>query len=183
MTDAKPAAPARKKVSIPMLMDKMKKGEQPWFAKLEMAPAEEVSGTLHDPQGKPLLNCLVYFRSTVGDLQHMGLKSGSDVAMGNVKTDANGRFSFRVIKGTELNTFSAAPDDFARLSESFGTKRGDIGTFRLSPGQRITGVVLDGGGKPLSGLRVSASSEQPRPECGHSLADLPHKLISFLVAL
>jgi 3-methyl-2-oxobutanoate hydroxymethyltransferase len=27
MTDAKPAAPARKKVSIPMLMDKMKKGE------------------------------------------------------------------------------------------------------------------------------------------------------------
>jgi hypothetical protein len=145
---------------LSLTLDKEKKGEQPWFLKLEMSPGEAVSGTIQDPQGKPLASCPVVYRSTEGDEQQAGLKMGNQIAMGTVKTDADGRFSFNVIKGTTLNHFSAQPDALAVLSESFGSKRGDLGVFRVSPGQRISGTVVDADGKPRAGVRVRVQSDR-----------------------
>src|SRR5262249_44353548 len=75
-------------------------------------------------------------------------------------TDANGKFRVLVIKGTSLNTVSVQPDDYAVLTQKFGTKRGDLGTLKVSKGQRIIGTVVDADGKPLSGVKVTAESDQ-----------------------
>jgi uncharacterized GH25 family protein len=140
-------------------LDNLSKGIEPWFAKLEMAPGEPVSGTLLDPQGKPLAGCTVRFVSITGDELTAGLKRGSDLTMGSVNTDANGRFIFVAIKEADLTSFSAEPTDYAVLTHRVGAKRNDLGAFTVAPGARISGTVRDADDKPVAGARVEAQSD------------------------
>ena len=82
-----------------------------------------------------------------------------DKSAGSTTTDASGRFSFQAIKGAQTVVFSARPKNFAAFSHDVGKQRGDLEVFRVTPGTRLTGTVVDELGKPLGGIRLTVESD------------------------
>src|SRR5207248_3123245 len=115
---------------------------------------------IEDPQGKPVANCEVSYRSTAGDEQTAGLKTGSDLTMGSVKTDESGRFRFNVLKGSTINGMWVKPADYAMLYQAIGAKRGELGRFWVKPGAKVTGALKDETGKALAGVDIRLESEK-----------------------
>jgi len=119
------------------------------YAELEedMYPAQQVSGRVVDPNGDPVADTEVTYRSE--DLPGAPL-SALSWALGTVKTDDRGFFHYGAIKGTRNNQFTVRPPDDAVLNVQLGDHLGDQGVIKLKPGFPITGRVVDLDGNPIA---------------------------------
>jgi beta-lactamase regulating signal transducer with metallopeptidase domain/uncharacterized GH25 family protein len=145
---------------VSSMLDDQRKGH-PWFGKLELFPGESVSGIIADPNGKPLANCPISFDSFSmhsNNIPNWMNVAEKDRSSGETTTDANGRFSFRAIRGATNVIIEAEPKDFGFLWHNAGSTRGDLGVLRVPPGTRLAGTVVDELGKPVSGVHLTAKS-------------------------
>ena len=77
--------------SYRMIQKNMKKGDFPWFTKINLQPGEVVSGTIVDPDGSPLPNVQI---STYTKKTGKGTKRRSRGTFFRTKTNEEGRFGF-----------------------------------------------------------------------------------------
>ena len=122
--------------------------------KLPLRHGEEISGTVKGPDGKPAVGVYLVTESESGYMQE-------------ARTDSEGRFQMIVATPGDTGLQVYPPDQGAPQRYAFQGRRGDLGVIQLQAGQRITGRVVDLGGKPLAGIYVRAIGPftQP-PEAG-----------------
>lgn len=124
-------------------------GERPFFEKVELRPAEPVTGTVTSPEGKLLAGIKVqgYSKSNATDFRDYG--SFTDTV-----TDEAGRFRLPLVKGG-VGVFWVLPTEYASTSRDVNKERGDVGEIRLRPGVRVSGRVISAEGKPVSNIPVN----------------------------
>jgi beta-lactamase regulating signal transducer with metallopeptidase domain len=135
-------------------------------------PGEEVSGVVEDPDGKPVADLPAHVASTRGqpaqgistsDPDDDGVTTGF-VTWGSqpvssqalVRTDAQGRFRFRALKGGNAQIW-VEPKGYAALTHSIGKKRGDVGKIVLERGVGVVGRVVDTDDHPVANVWVNLS--------------------------
>ncbi len=129
------------------------------FGNLSMLPAKWVSGTIVDPEGKPVYPCQVgVFWLRFPDL---GIYSDRYV----VATDQNGHFASKVV-ASEKVAFKITPANCAPLTYFLEKDDpGEVGTLTVPRGQPLRGRTLDTEGKPVAGVLVIVR-EKPVAEKG-----------------
>lgn len=142
-------------------------GERPFFESIELRPAQPITGKVETPDGAPAAGVELLAYSVTDKLGPNEYEYGS-FAKGT--TDANGGFRLPIVTpGTGV--FWILPKDYAPEShELTDGRRGDLGTFRLKPGVRLTGRALDINGKPIAGMLVEANRLRG-PLAGLEVAD------------
>lgn len=128
-------------------------GERPFFEKVELRPADPVTGTVVAPDGKPLGGVKIqgYSKSNASDFRDYG--SFTDAV-----TDDNGKFRLNLVKGG-LGVLWVLPTEYASTSRAVNKDRGDVGEIRLRPGVRVSGRVVDVEGKPVPNIPVNIQYE------------------------
>jgi beta-lactamase regulating signal transducer with metallopeptidase domain len=139
-------------------------GERPFFEKVELRPADPITGTIVTPDGKPLGGVKIqgYSKSSPSDFREYG--SFTDAV-----TDDAGKFRLPLIKGG-VGVFWVLPTDYASTSRDVHKERGDVGEIRLRPGVRVSGRVLSAEGKPVAKIPVNIQYEGGGSE---TVNDLP----------
>ncbi len=124
-------------------------GERPFFEKVELNPADPVTGTVVSPDGRPLAGVKVqgYSKASAQDFRDYG--SFTDTV-----TDTAGKFRLNLVKGG-VGVFWVLPTDFASTSRAVNKDRGDVGEIRLNHGVRVNGRVISAEGKPVIGVPVN----------------------------
>lgn len=125
-------------------LEKLKKFEDSYVMKSGLT----ISGTVTDQDGKPLVKALV--------------KSGDDWFPSNhepgVRTDENGKFTFKAMKPSNW-TFTAEYKDLAPQLITVQIDKDTEGIeFSLKPGKTIKIKVVDKDGKPIKGVGVCADT-------------------------
>jgi RNA polymerase sigma factor (sigma-70 family) len=125
-------------------------GERPFFEHLDLAPAEDISGTLVRPDGAPApgVKVLTYSKAVKTDMSDYG-------SFAETNTDTSGVFHINVVKGGEAVLW-LLPEDFAPSTHLIHQQRGDLGQFILEDGVRLSGTVFDSDGLPVSHVWVNA---------------------------
>jgi len=143
--------------SLGMTRKNEKLNERPFFERIEMRPAQPVSGRVETPDGDPAagVEILAYSRTdknTPGSFEY-----GS---FARAKTDADGRFRLPITTPGK-GAYWILPKAYAlELHVLPDGKRGDLGTFVLKKGVAVSGRALDVKGKPLAHLLVEADRER-----------------------
>ena len=124
-------------------------GERPFFERVELLPADPVTGTVVSPDGRPLsgVKILGYSQANANNFKEFG-------SFFDTITDASGKFRLNMVKGG-AGVFWVLPKDFAITSRAVGKDRGDVGEIRLREGVRVSGRVLNVEGKPVAGVPVN----------------------------
>jgi uncharacterized GH25 family protein len=135
--------------SLDMIRKNEKMGGRPFFEKVELRPAKEVTGVVLAPDGKPAAGVKVMSYSA--DPKNR-LEYGS---FANARTDEKGRFSLMMITPGE-GVFWVLPEKYALTTRVVNEKRGDVGSITLAEGVVISGKALDSKGKPVAGINVNA---------------------------
>ena len=131
----------------------------------------DVQGTCHDKQGKPLAGVQVFLYA----IQKL---SGREQLLRQGTTDADGRFRFRDCLGKKVVQLSwQVHDEDGAIFEIFA-RRADLGTgvktlqwrdqeleFTLTEAASLTGTVRDGQGRPVAGTIVR-EMYRPLPKTG-----------------
>ena len=143
--------------SLGMIRKNEKLGERPFFERIELRPARPITGKVETPEGKPASGVEVLAFSKIENLPEGEREYGS---FSKTKTDAGG--SFRLpITTPGAGVFWILPTTSAPemhvLAEG---RRGDLGTFRLKPGVRLSGKAIDVDGKPKTGMLVEVRRER-----------------------
>lgn len=142
-------------------------GERPFFESIELRPAQPITGKVETPDGAPAAGVDLLAYSVTDKLGPHEYEYGS-FAKGT--TDANGGFRLPITTPGK-GVLWILPKDYAPESrELTDGRRGDLGTFRLKPGVRLTGRALDVDGKPLAGMLVEAQRLNA-PVAGLPVAD------------
>jgi beta-lactamase regulating signal transducer with metallopeptidase domain len=146
-------------------------GERPFFERVELIPAEPISGTAVMPDGRPAAGIKVRGYFSMGAPGFQGDKS----SFTETKTDDKGAFRLNLAKGGD-GIFWLLPGDLAPSTHVVHEKRGDMGRFTLQKGIVVKGRVVDRHGKPLAGLLVHAvvsggpaNKEDEFPSCCYGL--------------
>jgi protocatechuate 3,4-dioxygenase beta subunit len=140
-------------------------GQRPFFEHIELNPAEQVSGTVVTPDGKPAAGIKV-IGFTMPDRHDIDSHSFPETI-----TDANGGFRLNLAKGCPA-VFWLLPKGHALATHVIGTRRGDMGRMTLGTGAVVKGRVVDEEGKPVHGVWVNAAMiDGPGREILVQLAD------------
>jgi beta-lactamase regulating signal transducer with metallopeptidase domain/protocatechuate 3,4-dioxygenase beta subunit len=120
------------------------------FQPIAMRRGELVTGALKRPDGSPAANIPVEFYSEPAS---KGPEINSE--FGKSETDENGKFHVAIAPG-ESAVIWFLPQQFSAQTQFIDLKRGDLGTFQLEDGVRLSGQVLDQHGSPLPDVWVNA---------------------------
>jgi protocatechuate 3,4-dioxygenase beta subunit len=123
---------------------------------MKLDAGEAVTGTITDHQGQPLAGVTITSRSVGGALDHRFITH--EFAFGRTQTDPQGRFRFSAVPGALITHFRAESDEHAILFHDVRDQRGELGTFRLCGGIRLSGTVLDQNGRPVPNVGVKLES-------------------------
>ncbi|HTL55275.1 MAG TPA: sigma factor-like helix-turn-helix DNA-binding protein, partial [Candidatus Limnocylindrales bacterium] len=125
-------------------------GERPFFEQLDLTPAENISGTLVQPDGTPAadVKVLAYSKAVKTNMSEYG-------SFAEALTDASGAFRVNVVKGGEAVLW-LLPQQFVPSTHLLHQQRGDLGQFVLEEGIRLSGRVVDSDGLPVSNVWVNA---------------------------
>ncbi|WP_010584277.1 M56 family metallopeptidase [Schlesneria paludicola] len=134
--------------ALGMIRKNEKLGERPFFETTEIYPAGTVTGTIVAPDGTPLPGVKVQGFSRA---KRMDWNSGS---FSDTLSDTNGKFRLNLHKDIE-GVIWILPKDYAPVEKYLAKQRGELGTFKLTPGVRLKGRVTDAAGSPLSGIAVN----------------------------
>ncbi|HVA49696.1 MAG TPA: M56 family metallopeptidase [Pirellulales bacterium] len=124
-------------------------GERPFFEKVELRPSDPVTGTVVDPDGKPLAGVKIqgYSKANASDFRDYG-------SFTDTLTDDAGKFRLPLVKGG-VGVFWVLPTEYASTSRAVDKERGDVGETRLRPGVRVSGRLLNTEGQPVAGIPVN----------------------------
>lgn len=149
--------------ALGMIRKNEKLGERPFFESVELRPAQAITGKVETPEGAPAAGVDLLAYSVTDKAFEYG-------SFARATTDADG--GFRVpITTPGKGVFWILPKDYAPEShELVEGRRGDLGTFRLKPGVRLTGRALDVDGKAVAGMLIHARREEA-PVAGLPVAD------------
>ena len=141
--------------SYAMLVKNIDLGERPFFEKLGLFPAVPIEGLVLKPDGTPAVGVKVK-GYTERDLAREGHEFGQFC---DTSTDERGHFRLPIHpQGKAMITL--IPERFApEVVLIRDNRRGDLGTFRLGAGLRVTGKVLDSNGQPVAGVFVTGSHD------------------------
>jgi len=153
--------------SLSMIRTNQSLGERPFFEHLDLASAEDISGTLVRPDGTPAagVKVLTYSKAVKTDMSDYG-------SFADTNTDAAGSFHINVVKGGEAVLW-LLPQDFVPSTHLIHQQRGDLGQFMLEDGVRLSGRVFDSDGSPVSQVWVNAelSGGPAKKSIGMPVAD------------
>jgi hypothetical protein len=146
--------------ALSMIRKNEKIGSRPFFELVEMRGGKPITGVVQSPDGRPAagVKLLAY---SVTDKRGEEFEYGS---FADTRTDARGRFRL-VLTTPGRAVLWVLPDKYAPSVHGIrNNKRGDLGTFTLKDGIRLSCRVLDVRGKPLAGVNVNASTMDPSEE-------------------
>ncbi len=130
------------------------------FAKLELMPAEKITGRMIDQAGGPMagLKLLVRSRKFEQSFDIDGepwLTYPAITDKDTPTTDADGRFTAIVAKAADVEISGRTSDPrYLEFTESIGHRRGDIGSLTVLKGPRISVRTVDAAGRPVAGVTV-----------------------------
>ena len=146
--------------ALSMIRKNEKLNERPFFERMEMRPAQPITGRVETPEGRPAAGVLVLAYSCTD-------KAGghSEHCFTQAKTDAQGRFRLPITTPGE-GAYWVKPKDYApELFVVPKGKRGDMGTITLKKGVSVAGRLLDVQGKPIAGVFVAIERQRgDRPD-------------------
>jgi protocatechuate 3,4-dioxygenase beta subunit len=144
--------------ALSMIRKNLELGDPPFFSRVELTPAEAITGRVVDPNGQPLANVkiLAYSKADPKDWEDYG-------SFFRTETDAEGRFRISAAKGGPCVAW-IVPTDFAPAQFVLGSKKGDLGDIRVEPGISLSGRVLSATGEPVAGVWVNLEDDASQAE-------------------
>lgn len=153
--------------ALAMIRKNEKLGGKPFFEKIALRPAKPVTGVVQTPEGNPAAGVKVMAYSVTSKRKQGEFEYGS---FAETKTDAAGKYRLPLTTpGWAVVWY--LPKDYVPHTRVVNDKRGDLGTFTLQHGPRLTGTVVDAKGKPLAGVTVQADSQDRNEEITEPVAD------------
>ncbi len=150
-----------------MILKNIEQGEPPFYSTIKLRKGDPVFGTVLTPAGTPATGLRV-FAYTKGPSKELTIESGAFqwAPPGEPGT-------FRVVCATPGDgVIWIFTDDFSPMAVRIGERRGDLGSFRLQEGTRISGRVLNAKGQPVSSVAVvlerQGDGEEADEFLGHS---------------
>ena len=122
-------------------------------AKITLQAAAVVRGRVVGPAGQPIAKA------------HVGVtmrpENGMTVSLGSALTDAKGRYKLGLLPGGQKCELTASAEGYGRASQEFVSQKArtlDLkGIVLPLANLKVSGVVLDGDGKPMTGVTVWVS--------------------------
>ncbi len=144
--------------ALSMIRKNEQLGERPFFSKIELNPAEVLTGRIVNPQGEPLadVNIQAYSKTSADDWEDYG-------SFFQTKSDQDGRFHLQLVKGGP-SVFWVVPRDYCPLQIVSATKRGEWGDIAVEQGIAITGKVISATGEPVDGVWVNLEDQEVRQQ-------------------
>ncbi len=130
-------------------------GAPPFFAETELYPGEPVTGRVVSPEGTPLAGIKVQGFSSA-KVDDFNAYSFVDTVTG-----ADGTFRLPLVKDGPAVMW-VIPQDYAIAQRYLNRTRGDQGEFKLEPGIRVSGQVLDAAGKPVANVPVNIDRDRSK---------------------
>ncbi len=141
--------------ALSMIRKNEKLNERPFFERMEMRPAQPITGRVETPEGRPAAGVLVLAFSRTDTAENP-----SERCLTQAKTDAQGRFRLPITTPGE-GAYWVRPTDYApELFVVPKGKRGDMGTITLKKGVSVAGRLLDVQGKPIAGVFVAIERQR-----------------------
>lgn len=132
-----------------MILKNIELGEPPFYSTIKLSKGEPVFGTVLTPDGTPAkgLRVIAYTSPSAKKLDWARLavqySTSSEPGM------------FRIVCTTPGDgVIWFYTDNFSPMAVRIGDRRGDLGSFRLEEGTRISGKVLNAQGEPVSSVAV-----------------------------
>lgn len=124
--------------ALSMIRKNQKLGEDPFFSRVELQPAEKVSGQLLKPNGGPAagVKVLVYSKAKPRDFQEYG-------SFADTQTDDQGRFTLNVCQGGPAVLWFL-PQDFAPETHLLEASNPDVWKAEGDSGEGYAVFVADG---------------------------------------
>ena len=135
-----------------MIQKNLAHGEPPFFATIQLSPAEPVSSVVLQPDGKPSAGTHVMAYSKPPTAEPG--RSFERGAFQQARTDENGRFQLPIATPGD-GVLWVFPKEYSPLAYRIGDKRGDLGPLKLQEGMRLAGRVLDAQGEPVPNVAVN----------------------------
>jgi beta-lactamase regulating signal transducer with metallopeptidase domain len=149
--------------ALSMIRKNEKLGERPFFERTELCAGEAVTGTIVDPNGRPLPNVKVtgFSMASRNDFNNHSFT--------DTRTDDQGQFRLMVHKDADAVMW-VVPKDFAIIEKFVAKQRGDLGKIPVATGVRVSGKVLGIDGKPIAGIPVNLEYAGERDNGGLPVA-------------
>ncbi len=149
-----------------LILKNEKLGVAPFFKRLILWPGRTIEGIVKTPAGQPAVDVKV-----MAYISPTPLKPNPWARFPSTKTDKEGRFRL-IVHEKQRSVLWILPQDYAPEVHNVTNQQHDLGTFTLSPGERLTGKLRDSEGKPVGGVYVEASAVRPNPQAQNPL--VPH---------
>jgi RNA polymerase sigma factor (sigma-70 family) len=141
--------------ALSMIRKNEKLGGRPFFERVELRRGSPVTGTVQTPEGRPAAGVKVMAYSSPEPREGEPLQFGS---FADTRTDAAGQFRLPLTTPGFAVVWLLPTDYVPSTHVLKENKRGDLGTFTLTPGIRLRGAVVDVKGQPVGGVIVNAVS-------------------------
>src|SRR5579872_1376902 len=149
-----------------LILKNEKLGVAPFFKQLILWPGRKIEGIVKTPAGQPAAGVKV-----VAYISPTPLKPNPWARFPNTKTDKEGRFRL-IVHEKQRSVLWILPQEYAPEVHNVTNQQHDLGTFTLSPGERLTEKLRDSEGQPVGGVYVEASAVRPNPQAPNPL--VPH---------
>ncbi|MBX9625087.1 MAG: carboxypeptidase regulatory-like domain-containing protein, partial [Gemmataceae bacterium] len=142
-------------------------GNRPFFESVELRPGQPVTGVVHTPDGKPAAGVKVMAYSVTSKRKQGEFEYGSFT---DTKTDKDGKYRL-TLTTPGWGVVWYLPEQYVPTTRVVNDKRGDLGTYTMRDGPRLSGKVLDAKGQPVAGVVVNAESQDRNDEITGPVAD------------
>lgn len=138
-------------------------------ASIVLAPTRAASGRILDTNGRPLAGAEVRLAAAraLNEASVSAVRASRRREPPDAVSDPRGRFTVAAIPALALDIEVLQPGYSRAVVRNFkvlpGTGPVDLGTIILRQGGAVTGIVVDGRGKPISGARVFRVEELRAP--------------------
>ena len=155
-----------------LILKNEKLGVGPFFKRLILWPGRTIEGVVKTPAGKPAAGVKV-----MAFISPTPNKPNPWTRFPGTQTDDEGRFKL-IVYEKQRSVLWLLPQDYAPEVHNVTNEQRDMGTFTLTPGERITGTLRDSDGLPVGGVYVEASAVRPNPRAPNPL--VPHHVANHI---
>lgn len=145
-----------------MLLKNEKMNERPFFEDMRLPRGRAVEGTVKTPEGEPAAGVKVIVCTSPNFTNR-----GARVRFLDTRTDDKGHFRLVIFPQARAILWLLPQDYVIQTQPIRQNQEGDLGTYVLNPGPKISGKLLDAEGNPVAGVYVEADfAFRPQPQEG-----------------